>query len=71
MKNNLFLNAMATFSECKKHRFDLWRVWNPGGKCATFILLNPSADDEWQNDPTVLPGVRIMQSVGGMVGFTS
>ena len=51
---NLFMDAGATFSPCKKYRYRLWRHWENAGKpMITWILLNPSTADEIVNDPTV------------------
>jgi hypothetical protein len=42
----------ATFSLCRKYRYDLWRRWAEGPYCM-FIGLNPSTADETNDDPTV------------------
>lgn len=42
----------ATFSDCEKYRYTLWRSWGVGD-LANFIMLNPSTADESTNDPTV------------------
>jgi hypothetical protein len=43
----------ATFSPCRRYRYDLWRRWIGGEGYAMFIGLNPSTADEVQDDPTV------------------
>jgi hypothetical protein len=45
----------AVFSECRKHRYKLWRQWSGGTQSnyAMFIGLNPSTADEMQDDPTI------------------
>jgi len=43
----------ATFSDCRKWRYDLWRIWDPSLQRVAFIGLNPSTADETKNDPTV------------------
>ena len=43
----------AVFSECKRYRYSLWRVWNPDLPVCMFLMLNPSTADETTNDPTV------------------
>jgi hypothetical protein len=49
------MEKSATFSQCRKYRYTLWRKW--GGLFASgyamFIGLNPSTADETQDDPTV------------------
>lgn len=57
MKNqpNLFENTNkgAEFSECRKHRFALWRIWDADKPKIMFIGLNPSTASENQDDPTI------------------
>ena len=43
----------ATFSEGRKYRYALDRVWDQSGKLVTFIMLNPSIADEVVDDPTI------------------
>ncbi|RLD38696.1 MAG: hypothetical protein DRI97_13435 [Bacteroidetes bacterium] len=43
----------ATFSECRKYRFALWRTWDESTPYALIIGLNPSTADEVENDPTI------------------
>jgi len=43
----------AEFSPDRKHRYSLWRIWDPIKPCCTFIGLNPSIADEDINDHTV------------------
>lgn len=43
----------AIFSEDRKYRYALWRVWNPSGQGLMVCGLNPSTADERLNDPTV------------------
>ena len=49
------MKKSATFSQCRKYRYALWRHW--GGQNASgyamFIGLNPSTADETNDDPTV------------------
>ncbi|MGH1331599.1 MAG: DUF1643 domain-containing protein [Paracoccaceae bacterium] len=43
----------AIYSDCERYRYALTRIWEPSGKRALFIMLNPSTATEVQNDPTV------------------
>lgn len=43
----------ATFSDCRKYRYCLWRLWDDELPRIMFIGLNPSTADETQNDPTI------------------
>ena len=43
----------AVFSECRRYRYALWRIWDEDMRYAMFICLNPSTADEAKDDPTV------------------
>lgn len=43
----------ALFSECKKHRHALWRIWDQNKPLVMFIGLNPSTANEHTDDPTI------------------
>jgi hypothetical protein len=43
----------AIFSECKKYRYALWRVWDKSKPYVMFIGLNPSTANELTDDPTI------------------
>lgn len=43
----------AVFSECRRYRYVLWRIWNQEMLPMAVIGLNPSTADEVDNDPTV------------------
>lgn len=45
--------STAVYSDCERYRYILTRVWDPGGRRALFVMLNPSTATEVQNDPTV------------------
>lgn len=51
--SDLVTDTGATFSECGKYRYDLWRLWDANKPTLTFIMLNPSTADDVDNDPTV------------------
>ena len=50
---DLFVQRTAEFSECRHYRYSLRIVWESSLPLASFIGLNPSTADEWQDDPTV------------------
>lgn len=51
--NSLFgNNSDAIFSEDKKYRYALWRLWSDEPK-VMFIGLNPSTANETDDDPTI------------------
>ena len=43
----------AVFSTGRQYRYALWRVWDEVLPTVTFIGLNPSTADEFQDDPTL------------------
>ena len=56
MKQTDLFNQMdngAVFSECRKYRYALWRIWNKNRQLVMFIGLNPSDADESFDDPTI------------------
>jgi hypothetical protein len=54
----------AEFSDCKKYRYKLWRVWDKELPLAYFILMNPSTADEVSNDPTIERQCRRAKQLG-------
>lgn len=54
----------AEFSECKKYRYKLWRVWDKSKPPVYFILMNPSTADEVKNDPTIERQCRRAKQLG-------
>ena len=54
----------AKFSDCKKYRYLLWRVWDEAKPSAVFLMLNPSTADEIYNDPTVGRCQRRVHALG-------
>jgi hypothetical protein len=60
---NLFGSSGASFSECLKYRYNLWRRWTKGPTCV-WIMLNPSTADEFQNDPTIERCERRSRNMG-------
>lgn len=63
------MKAGARFSEDKKYRFSLWRVWNEFKPLLHFVMLNPSTADEINNDPTIERCQRraIKMGYGGLI----
>lgn len=59
----------AQFSEDKRYRFSLWRVWDGSKPLIHFVLLNPSTADDTTNDPTVERCQRRadMMGYGGLI----
>lgn len=51
--HNLIEESGATFSDCEKYRYDLWRYWAPYGKLFIVVGLNPSTADHKLNDRTI------------------
>lgn len=45
--------AKARFSECKKYRYSLERIWDKNGANILFIGLNPSLASDKRDDPTI------------------
>jgi len=43
----------AHFSEDRRYRYALWRIWQPDRPLVMFIGLNPSTANEHKNDPTI------------------
>src|SRR6478752_4672321 len=43
----------AEFSEDRKYRYMLWRVWDKRKAKVMFIGLNPSTANEREDDPTI------------------
>jgi hypothetical protein len=50
---DLFNLNGALFSEDRKYRFVLWRIWDEGLSKVMFIGLNPSTANEYSDDPTI------------------
>jgi hypothetical protein len=46
-------DAGATFSPCRRYRYQLWRSWGDRASRCVFVGLNPSTADESHDDPTI------------------
>ncbi|WP_037313666.1 DUF1643 domain-containing protein [Ruegeria halocynthiae] len=56
--------STAIYSDCEKYRYSLTRIWDPVGRKALFVMLNPSTATEVQNDPTVERCERRARALG-------
>lgn len=56
--------STAVYSDCECYRYSLTRIWQPGGRKALFVMLNPSTATEVQNDPTVERCERRARALG-------
>lgn len=59
----------ATFSDCRRWRYLLWRRWDAARPAANFLMLNPSTADEHKLDPTCSRARRYAErwGYGGLV----
>jgi len=58
----------AIFSDDRKYRYVLWRVWNTGKPILGCVGLNPSVANEFKNDPTITRGI-VRADRNGFGGF--
>lgn len=56
--------STAIYSDCENYRYSLTRIWDPAGRKALFVMLNPSTATEVQNDPTVERCERRARALG-------
>jgi len=54
----------AEFSECRKYRYALWRIWDKSKPLVMFIGLNPSTANENVDDPTIRSVCRMTKNNG-------
>jgi hypothetical protein len=54
----------AMFSECRKYRYALWRIWDRSLPLVMFVGLNPSKANEIAPDPTIKSVMRIAKHNG-------
>src|SRR5688572_27063956 len=54
----------AYFSDDRKYRYALWRIWDNSKPLVMFIGLNPSTANETDNDPTIKSVCRIAKNNG-------
>lgn len=58
------MNCGASFSDDRKYRYALQRIWDEGKPFLLFCMLNPSIADENDNDPTIERCQRRAQQLG-------
>jgi hypothetical protein len=61
---DLFNQSSATFSQCRKYRYVLSRVWDASKLRIAFVGLNPSTANESTNDPTITHVINFANSFG-------
>lgn len=54
----------AVFSECRRYRYALWRIWDSTKPLVMFVGLNPSSANEADADPTIRSVARIAKHNG-------
>jgi hypothetical protein len=64
MKDLFGNNSDAIFSDCRRYRYALWRVWDESKPKVMFIGLNPSTANETSNDNTITKVVKIAKNNG-------
>lgn len=62
MENEIGMGA--DFSEDRKYRYCLWRIWDLPKPRVMFIGLNPSTANESKNDNTITKVVKIAKTNG-------
>ena len=68
MQIDLSIPSGAIFTDDRKYRYALWRIWNPTKQIRLQIGLNPSSANEVRNDPTITRGIK-RASNDGFGGF--
>lgn len=58
------MRAGAEFSEDRKYRYVLWRIWDAKKPLVMFIGLNPSTANEVEADPTIRRVIRFATDWG-------
>lgn len=58
------MNTGAEFSEDKKYRYKLWRIWDESKPMVMCIGLNPSNANEGKNDPTINNLISVLTKLG-------
>jgi hypothetical protein len=63
-QQGLFERRSAEFSDCRKYRYRLDRVWDEASPPLAFGMLNPSTADHERNDATIERCERRARSLG-------
>lgn len=58
------MTSEATFSPCRRYRYDLIRIWDGSLPLMNSICLNPSTADEVKNDATVTRQIERARRMG-------
>ena len=58
------LDRGAVFDETAAYRYLLTRRWERDGRCVTFVMLNPSTADAFEEDPTIRRCIGFAQRLG-------
>lgn len=58
------IDSGAEFSEDRRYRYVLWRIWDKTKPLAMFIGLNPSTANETEPDPTIGRVNKIAENSG-------
>lgn len=58
------IDSGASFSDCRKYRYALWRIWDKSKPLVMFIGLNPSTANETKSDPTITRVVQFAKNWG-------
>lgn len=58
------VDSGAHFSEDRKYRYSLWRIWDKTKPLVMFIGLNPSTANETESDHTIESVIRISKHNG-------
>ncbi len=66
---DLTILKWAIFTEDRKYRYLLWRIWNKFKKPLLFIGLNPSTATEFKDDPTITRNIKrtFNEGYGGLI----
>ena len=55
------MECSAVFSQDRKYRYVLTRVWDKNKPMLVFVGLNPSIADETKDDPTIKKCIKFAQ----------
>lgn len=58
------MKSSAAFSQNRRYRYSLLRIWDPSKPLLHICALNPSTADEVKNDPTIRREIRFASDMG-------